>query len=109
MNEIEYEIVSPRDQDIGRGTALLITGAVMVLLTWVLPWSAPLAIGAYGIYRIVQKQYKEGLIFVLVGVAFWFLRKPVEWLLWLTALGIVGLGLFFLIRGMRSGEGGPAA
>ena len=98
---MEHELITDRNQDIGRGTALLAAGAVMVLLTWVLPWAAPFAIGAFGIYRLIQKEPGEGLLFMALGIVTWFLRKPVEILLWLTGFLIVAVGLFMLIRGLR--------
>ncbi|NIP73051.1 MAG: hypothetical protein GWO16_08485, partial [Gammaproteobacteria bacterium] len=86
----------------GRGTALLVSGAVMVLLTWVLPSVAPVAVGAYGVYQLYRKQPAEGLLALALAVVFWFLRVPLGWLLWLAGAGMVGFGLFYLIRGLRA-------
>ena len=101
---MDYDMITERDQDIGRGSALLAAGAVMVLLTWILPWAAPISVAAYGIYRLTQKQIGEGLLFVAMGIVFWILRKPVEWLLWLGGVGIVGVGVFLILRGLRAGN-----
>ena len=98
---MEHEIITDKDQDIGRGTALLAAGAIMVLLTWILPWAAPFAIGAFGVYRLMQKDTGEGLLFMALGMVLWFLRKPVEVLLWAAGFLIVAVGIFMLIRGLR--------
>jgi len=89
-----------RDQDLGRGTALLVTGAVMVLLKWVLPPVAPIAVAAYGLYRLYRKDIGEGLLALAIAVLVWVLRHPLGWLLWLTGAAMVGFGVFFLIRGL---------
>ena len=94
-------LMTRNELDLGRGTALLVSGAVMVLLTYVLPAVAPVAIFGYGVYRLIKKQVKEGLIAMAMGAVLWYLRAPLEWLLWWIGAGIVGLGLFFLIRGFR--------
>jgi len=98
---MDYEIISRGDQDKSRGVALLLASAVLVLLTWVLPAVAPLAIAAYGIYQIVVKNYAEGLVALGLAVVFWLLRPLVGGLIWIFALGASGVGLFFLIRGLR--------
>jgi hypothetical protein len=89
-----------REQDLGRGTALLVTGAVMVLLKWVLPPVAPLAIAAYGVYRLYHKAVPEGLLALVAAAVVWFLRAPLGWLLWVVGGLIVAWGLFLLIRGL---------
>ena len=99
---MQIEMIVQRDQDVGRGTALLVSGAVMVLLRWVLPPVAPLAIAAYGIYRLFHKQIGEGLLALAVAVLAWYLRGVVGGLLWLIGAAMVGFGLFFLIRGLLS-------
>jgi len=104
LTAMDYEMISEKEQDIGRGTALLAAGAVMVLLTWVLPWSVPFAVGGYGVYRLGQKQIGEGLLFLALGVVFWFLRRPVEMLLWFTGFVVVAVGIFMLIRGLRGDQ-----
>ena len=101
---MEYEVIPEKEQDIGRGTALLAAGAVMVLLTWVLPWSAPFAVGAYGIHRLIRKQAGEGLLFLALGLVFWFLRRPVELVLWFTGFLIVAVGIFMILRGLRGDQ-----
>jgi 4-amino-4-deoxy-L-arabinose transferase-like glycosyltransferase len=99
---MDYQLVNRREQDIGRGTALLISGAVMVLLTWILPLIAPLAVAAYGLYQLYHKHIGEGLVGLALAVLLWFLRLPVRWLLWLVGAVMVGIGVFLLIRGLRS-------
>ena len=102
---LHIELTDRKDHDVGRGTALLVSGAVMVLLTWIIPWVAPIAIGAYGVYRLFQKELGEGGVSLLVAVVLYFLSGIVEWLLWLSGAFMVGAGLFFLIRAMRSNTG----
>jgi len=98
---MQIELNPRRDMDLGRGTALMITGAVMVLLKWVLPPVAPLAIAAYAVYRLYYKDVAEGLLALALAVLAWVLRQPLGWALWLAGAAMVGFGLFFLIRGLR--------
>lgn len=91
-----------REQDLGRGTALMILGAVLVLLRWVLPPVAPLAIAAYGLWRLYRKEVGEGLLALALAVLAWVLRGLVGGLLWILGAVIVVAGLFFLIRGFRT-------
>ena len=95
-------LITRNELDLGRGTALLVSGAVMVLLTYVLPAVAPIAIFGYGLYRLFKRQVREALISMALGVVLYFLMGLLEWLLWLCGAGMVGLGLFFLIRGFRA-------
>lgn len=99
---MEFDLIVRRDQDLGRGTALIVSGAVMVLLKWVLPPVAPLAIAAYGIYRLYRKDISEGLLALAIAVLAWFLRPFVGWLLWVVGAAMVAFGLFYLIRGLRT-------
>jgi hypothetical protein len=88
-------------QDTSRGLAMLIAGAVMVVLKWVLPPVAPLAVAAYGVYQALNRQYGEGLAAVALAVILWYARGLVGWLLWLVGAAFVLAGLFFLIRSLR--------
>ncbi len=99
---MNYEIMTLREHVIGRGTALFASGAVMVLLTWLLPLVAPLAVAAYAIYRLYHKEISEGLLGLALAVVLWYLRHPLGWLLWLVGAAMVAFGLFFLIRGRRT-------
>ncbi len=98
---MNFEIINRKDQDLGRGVALLVAGAIMALLQLVLPAVAPLALAAYGIYRLMVKNYSEFLVALLLAVLLWFLRDAFEWLLWIFGAGMAGFGLFYLIRGLR--------
>ena len=98
---MEFEVDAQREQDLGRGTALLVSGAVMVLLKWVLPPVAPMAIAAYAVYRLYQKDVPEGLLALALAVLAWVLRTPLGWMLWLAGAAMVGFGLFYVIRGLR--------
>jgi hypothetical protein len=101
MGTMEFEIISRKDQDLGRGVALMVAGAVMVLLKWVLPAVAPLALAAYAVYRLFMKSYAEAAISFGVAVLLWFLQGLVGWLLLAFGAGMAGFGVFFLVRGMR--------
>ncbi len=94
-------MISRKDQDLGRGVALMVAGAVMVLLEWVVPTVAPLALAAYAIYRLFMRNFPEGGVALLIAVGLWFLSPVIGWMLWLFGLGMAGCGLFFLIRGIR--------
>jgi hypothetical protein len=96
--KVEFEMYTQRSLDRDRGIALLVAGAVMVLLKWVVPIAAPAAVLAYGIYRLFAKQYKEGLIFVAVAVVLWLLRPVLGGLLWVVGFLMAALGVFYLIR-----------
>lgn len=99
---MEMDLNARRDQDLGRGTALLVSGAVMVLLKWILPSVAPVAIAAYALYRLYYKDIAEGLLALALAALAWVLRYPLGWLLWLGGAAMVGFGLFFVIRGLRA-------
>ena len=88
-------------QDTSRGLAMLIAGAVMVLLKWVLPPVAPLAVAVYGAYQGLNRQYGEGLAAIGLAIVLWYARGLVGWLLWLIGAAFVLAGLFFLIRSLR--------
>lgn len=88
-------------QDTSRGLAMLIAGAVMIVLKWVLPPVAPLAVAAYGAYQALNRQYGEGLAAVGVAVVLWYARGFVGWLLWLIGAAFVLAGLILLIRSMK--------
>lgn len=98
---MEDQALIAGNRDSGRGVAMLTAGAVLVLLKWVLPPVAPLAVGAYGIYQLYYRQYAEGAIALALAVALWFLRPVVGWLLWVVGAAFVAFGLFFLIRSLR--------
>jgi hypothetical protein len=91
-----------REFDLHGGGALLISGALLVLLHWVLPVVAPFALAAYGGYQLYRRQVSEGLVALAIAVALWFLRDLFGWLLWLVAAVMVGLGVFYFIRGLRA-------
>ena len=99
---MNIELDGTRDQDLSRGTALLVCGAVLVLLRWVLPPVAPLAIAAYGVYRLYRKELSEGLLSLALAVVAWLLRGFVEGVLWMIGAAIVVVGIFYLIRGFRT-------
>jgi len=96
-----YQILTRREQDVGRGVTLLAGSAVVMLLTLVLPPIVPLALGGYGIYRAISKNYPEAAVAIGLGVGLWLLRGPVGWLMWSVGAAMAGIGLFFLIRGLR--------
>ncbi len=98
---MNLEIDNRKDQDLGRGVALTAAGAAMVLLKFVIPWVAPLAIAAYGIYQLFRKNYWECAIMLGAAVLLFFLQGLVEWILLLCGAGMAGFGLFFLVRGIR--------
>ena len=98
---MNYEIISQSGLDRDRGIALLVAGAVMVLLKWILPVAAPFAVLAFAIYQLANRRWQEGLIFMAVALVLWLLRLPVGWLLWLCGFVMVGFGLFYLIRSFR--------
>ena len=98
---MDYEITSRKNQDLGRGIALLVASAVMVLLTWVVPAVAPLALAGYGIYLLFMRSFRAMAVTLVVAVGLWFLSGLLGGLLWLFGVAMAGFGLFFLIRGFR--------
>ena len=97
---MEYDLIPQKERDLGRGAALLVCGAVMVLLTWIVPWIAFLAVAAYGVYRLYLKEISEGLIALAVAVVFYFFSGLLAGLLWIVGALAAGAGLFFLIRAL---------
>ena len=98
---MDYEIIRRKDQDVGRGIALLVAAAGMVLLTWVVPAVAPVALAGYGIYLMFMRRFREMAVALLVAVGLWFLAGLLGGLLWWFGAAMAGFGLFFLIRGFR--------
>ena len=98
---MDYDIISRKDQDVGRGIALLVAAAVLVLLTGVVPAVAPVALAGYGIYLLFMRRFRETAVTLLVAVGLWFLAGALGWLLWWVGVAMAGFGLFFLIRGFR--------
>ena len=98
---MDNEITNRKDQDLGRGVALMVAGAVMVLLKFVLPVMAPIVLAGYGIYRLFMRGFMESAIVIAVALVLWFLQGLVGWLLLILGAGMTGIGLFYLIRGVR--------
>jgi hypothetical protein len=97
----EHEVDYWSRPNTSRGLALLIAGAAMVLLRWMLPPLAPLAVAAYGVYQFFSRRLGEGLVAILVAVALWYLRGLVGGLLWLVGAAFVVVGMFYLIKSLR--------
>ncbi len=97
---MEFDLIPQKERDLGRGTALLVCGAVMVLLTWILPTIAFLAVAAYGVYRLYLKELGEGLVALAVAVVFYIFSSLLASLLWIVGALVAGAGLFFLIRAL---------
>ncbi|MCH7479112.1 MAG: hypothetical protein IIA14_13560 [SAR324 cluster bacterium] len=98
---MDYEIISRKDQDLGRGFGLLGAAAVMMLLTWVVPAVAPVALAGYGIYLLFMRSFRAMAVALLGAVGLWFLAGLLGGLLWWFGAAMAGFGLFFLIRGFR--------
>jgi len=84
-----------------RGLALLIAGAAMVVLHWIVPPLAPLAVAAYGGYQVFRARFGEGAVALLVCIGLWYTRPLVGWLLWMVGAAFVLAGLFYLIQSLR--------
>ncbi|MDH4225117.1 MAG: hypothetical protein OEW12_05680 [Deltaproteobacteria bacterium] len=95
------EFQLPDNQDFSRGTSLLVAGAVMVLLKWVLPFAAPFALTAYGGLQLYLKRYGEGIAALFIAILLWLLKDVFGGVLWLIGAGFAGTGLFFLILSLR--------
>ncbi|MND01473.1 hypothetical protein D3C83_204790 [compost metagenome] len=63
---------------------------------------APVAVAAYGLYRLYRRETAEGGIALAVAVLLWFLRVPLGAVFWLIGAVMGAFGLFFFIRGMRT-------
>ena len=98
---MEFKIISRKDQDLGRGVALMAVGAMMMMLKFVLPVMAPIALAGYAIYRLFFRNYLESAVAIGVALVLWFLQGLVGWGLLIISAAMVGFGLFFLIRGIR--------
>ena len=96
-----FEIISQKEQDLGRGVALMAAGAMMMLLKFILPVMAPVALAAYAFYRLFMRNYLESAVTIGVALVLWYLQGVVGWMLLMISGGMVGFGVFYLIRGMR--------
>lgn len=97
---MDYEIMPQTERDLGRGAALLVSGAVMVLLMLVVPYIAWIAVAAYGLYRLYLREIGEGLVALAIAVLVFFLSGVLAFLIWILGALMAGTGLFFLIRGL---------
>jgi hypothetical protein len=102
MKPMDRHWLERNESDAQRGTALLVTGAVLVVLKWLVPYVAPVSVAAYGVYALYHRHTVEGLVALGVAVLLWMLRAPLGALLWLVGAVIAACGLFFLIRGLRT-------
>lgn len=97
---MEFELIPQKERDLGRGAALLVCGAVMVLLTWIIPSIAFLVVATYGVYRLYLKEISEGLVALAVAVGLYIFSGLLAGLLWIVGALAAGAGLFFLIRAL---------
>lgn len=98
---MEFKIISQKDQDLGRGVALMGAGAMMMLLKFVLPIMAPIALAGYALYRLFARNYLEAIVTIGIALVLWYLQGLLGWMLLMISSAMVGFGVFFLIRGMR--------
>ncbi len=78
------------------GAELVVTGGVTLFLSWLLPLTAPIGLGIYGLYSwLVKKSYKDGAIFVSSGIALFVLIKFLNPLFWI----IYSIGGIIMIIG----------
>ncbi len=81
-----------------KGAELVLAGGALFMANFFIATLAPLAISLYGLYRwLIRKNYKEGIVFVAVGVLIYiFLRTGVgEALLKLP----IAIGLIMVLWG----------
>ncbi len=82
------------------GAELVVTGGVTLFLSWLLPLTAPIGLGIYGLYCwLVRKSYKDGFIFVASGIALFAVIKllnPLFWILYAIGGIIMLTGAVFL-------------
>lgn len=76
-------------------------GAMMMLLKFVLPVMAPIALAGYALYRLFARNYLESAVTIGVALVLWYLQGLVGWVLLMISSAMVGFGVFFLIRGLR--------
>lgn len=99
---MQFDIISQKDQDLGRGVALMAAGAMMMLLKFILPVMAPIVLAAYAFYRLFMRNYLESVVTMGVALVLWYLQGLFGWMMLMISGGMVGFGFFFLIRGMRA-------
>lgn len=97
---MEYDLIPQKERDLGRGTALLVCGAVMVLLSGPLTWIAWLVVAAYGIYRLYLREMGEGLVALAAAGVVYLFSSWLGSMLWVLGALVAGAGLFFLIRAL---------
>ena len=100
-----FQLMTRREQDLGRGITLLGGSAMIMLLTLVLPAVVPIGLGAYGLYRLYSKNFTEAGVSIGLAVVLWLLRGAVGSLLWVVGALMAGLAIFFIIRGLRDPAG----
>jgi hypothetical protein len=102
MKPMDRQWLERSESDAQRGTALLASGAALLVLKWLVPYVAPVAVAAYGLHALYRRHTVEGWVALGAAVLLWVLRAPLGGLLWLIGAALATCGLFFLIRGMRT-------
>lgn len=92
---------SPGALSVGHGVVMIATGAGIVLLRWVLPAVAPVAIAVYGVYLIGKHKFMEGFATIGGALLLWIFRGVLGGLLWWVGALMLGGGIFLLLRGLR--------
>lgn len=85
-----------------RGVELIGMGLGTFVLAWMIPKFAFLALGFYGIYRLVAKQsWAEGGFWLGMALIIFLampLLSPIFWLLKLAGLGLAAFGLVVMFK-----------
>ena len=85
-----------------RGAEWVVTGAAVLIATFVLPWAAPAALTFYGLYRwIVTRNYGQGISMIAVSFIAWvLLMGPLSGIFWpIKILGtcLIGAGVVMMV------------
>ncbi len=85
-----------------RGLEIIAMGLGTFALAWLIPKFAFLALGFYGIYRLVAKQsWAEGGFWLGMALVVFLalpLLYPIFWLLKLAGLGLAAFGLVVMFK-----------
>ena len=85
-----------------RGAELVVAGGVTMFLSKIIGWLAPVALGVYGLYRILfKKSYKDGIVSLALGILLYVLfRGPGGYFLtaaMVTGGALLGVGAVMMI------------
>ncbi|MDH4121396.1 MAG: hypothetical protein OEV94_06820 [Deltaproteobacteria bacterium] len=101
----KWDIRLLNEEDTLRGIALIAIGGVLVLLKWIVPYAAPLALVVYAGLQAYTQRYGEAIVALALAVLLWQLKELLEGLVWVAGVLAATGGFVFLLRNLKISVG----